>query len=544
MTEHTFQDLTAQAFPKLSSEEIALLEPYGELRAYRAGEYLVRAGTFDYPFSVILRGRVRIVEETGDDAHTVTIHEPGEFIGDVDLLTGRPAFVSGVALEDGEVRQIPASELRAILNGVPRLSERLLNAFQIRRSLLQASPFRGIKIHGAAAATLRIREFLYRNAAPFTCSEDPYRMPGALPGDGQVVVDCGRDRVLVNPSVMDVAKCTGIFRPIPDRHFGLTIVGAGPAGLAAAVYATSEGIPTLVLDRFGPGGQAGTTSMIENFVGFPAGLSGADFANRAYLQILKFGGIVSAPATAAHLRSNLADRELALDEGTVVRSDCVLVASGVRYRRLSVPDVETYEGKGIYYATTSVEARLCENANVVVVGAGNSAGQAVMYFSEVAQSVTMLVRGGDLAKGMSDYLVRRIQSNPQVRVMLQTEVDQLHGANGWLAELDVVDHQSGARESIPCSALFVFIGSDPNTEWIRDQILLDDKGYILTGPAVQAAGVWPLDRPPLVLETSCPGVFAAGDARADITRRVAFAAGDGAMAITCVNRYRAGIANR
>jgi thioredoxin reductase (NADPH) len=541
--ESTILDIHSQAFPKLDEDEIALLEPYGVRRKVRQGEFLVRTGQCDYPFYVILSGLVRIYEDTSGEPVKVVDHPPGEFIGDVDLLTGRPAFVCAVALEDSEVREIPAADLRAILNRVPILSERLLNAFQVRRLLLQEkTPFRGIRVHGDADSTLRIREFLYRNAAPFSWIEDPYE--GAGQRGKSVTVVCGRDRVLPDPSLLDVARCAGIYRPIPQRRFGLTIVGAGPAGLAAAVYATSEGIPTLVLDKFGPGGQAGTTSLIENFIGFPAGLSGAELANRAYLQILKFGGIVTAPACVSKAEKVSDHFRITLDHGEIVETDTILIASGVRYRKLPVPDVAAYEGKGIYYAATSVEARLCEKIDVVVVGAGNSAGQAVMYFSEVARSMTMLVRKDDLARGMSDYLASRIKAQKRVRVLVNTEIERLIGRNGHLAGLGVVNRETGERQEIPASALFVFIGSDPNTDWLSQCVKLDDKGYVITGPAVQAAGAWTEDRPPLPLETSCPGVFAAGDVRAENTRRVAFAAGDGALAITCVNRYRAHLGGR
>ena len=537
--ESTTLDSWAQAFPKLGESELALLEPFGKVRRAARGEFLVRTGQCDYPFFVILGGLIRIYEDTTGEARSVVDHPPGEFIGDVDLLTGRPAFVCALAVEESEVREIPAADLRAILNRVPQLSERLLNAFQMRRLLLQEkTPFQGIKVYGDSDSTLLIREFLYRNAAPHTWLPGD-KAPGTNGAPGRVTVDCGRNRVLSDPSLLEVAKCTGIYRPIPRKQFGLAIVGAGPAGLAAAVYATSEGIPTVVLDRFGPGGQAGTTSKIENFIGFPSGLSGAELASRSYLQILKFGGIVSAPVCAKKLETGPGGHRITLDDGTTVDADCILLASGVRYRKLPVPGAADFEGKGIYYAATSVESRLCERNDVVVVGAGNSAGQAVMYFSEVARSMTMLVRADDLAKGMSDYLASRIKAQKHVRVLTNTEIERAVGRDGHLAALEVVERRTGDRQEIPCTALFVFSGSDPNTDWVSSCVRLDDKGYVLTGQAVQAAGAWKEDRPPHPLETSCPGVFAAGDVRAENTRRVAFAAGDGAMAITCVNRYRA-----
>jgi thioredoxin reductase (NADPH) len=333
----------------------------------------------------------------------------------------------------------------------------------------------------------------------------------------------------------------GLKRQIRTEPFDLVIVGAGPAGLAAAVYGASEGLATLVLDRFGPGGQAGTSSRIENYMGFPAGLTGADLANRGYLQALKFGAELVAPVEVRTMTCEDRIHRLVLDDGQVVRGRTVLIATGASYQRLPVAGCERWDGAGLFYSCTSVHARSCRSGRAAVVGGGNSAGQAVMFLAENTAGATLLLRGDDLRKSMSDYLARRIDRHPKIEVIRNVEVDAIEG-NGTITGLRLRHVRDGSRRDLDCSAVFVFIGAQPRTDWLPPSIAVDRKGFILTGADAAKSDRWPLTgREPCVVETTCPGVFAAGDVRSGTTKRVAFAVGDGALAVTCAHRVLAEI---
>jgi thioredoxin reductase (NADPH) len=347
---------------------------------------------------------------------------------------------------------------------------------------------------------------------------------------------------MVNPTLRELAKAVGVLPDCPEQEFDLAIIGAGPGGMAAAVYAASEGLKTIVLDRLGPGGQAGGSSKIENFIGFPAGLSGTDLATRAVLQMMKFGATLLAPIAVEQLipaESEDQPHQLKLDCGSILRAHVVLIATGVSWRRLTVPGAEHFERAGVYYACTSVEVRTHEQTEVAVVGAGNSAGQAAMFLAEnCAKKVHMLVRRADLKQGMSSYLANRILSTRNIAVHFSTEVAEVHG-NQRIEQVDVVNNQTGVKTTLGCTAIFVFIGAEPHGKWLPRTIGRDELGYLLTGTDVAKSGHWPLaDRDPCPLETTMPRVLAAGDVRAGSTKRVGFAVGDGSLAVTCTHRLR------
>lgn len=354
--------------------------------------------------------------------------------------------------------------------------------------------------------------------------------------DETPVVICGDATILRNPSNAEVADCLGIRKPLKREVYDLAVVGAGPAGLAAAVYGASEGLSTLVLDKLGPGGQAGTSSKIENYMGFPTGLSGADRANRAVLQAEKFGATLSAPANVVSLNSESGYHVLCLESGEEIIAKCVLIATGAAYRKLNVGGCERFEGSGVYYAATAMEGELCRGAQIVIVGDGNSAGQAAVFLSERARKVLMLILGDQLGEHMSHYLARRIEQTSSIEVRRATQISRMSGDKS-LATVVLTCAETGETDTVDCAAVFVFIGSAPHTGWLPDSIRVDDSGFVKTGP--QIADAWPLGRQPFLLETSCPGIFAAGDARCGSVKRVASAVGEGSMAVQFVHQYLA-----
>jgi thioredoxin reductase (NADPH) len=434
-----------------------------------------------------------------------------------------------------------------LLNRVPSLGEKLIIAFIHRRELLSQMGVFGLRVVGPGKCrdTNTVREFLYKNFVPFTwfdsATEKGQKLLATLGSPRKMpVIECGDGQVLLNPSLIDLARGAGIWRHCPAQDVDFAIVGAGPAGIAAAVYAASEGLSTLMLDRLGPGGQAGGSSRIENFIGFPAGLSGAELATRGVLQMLKFGARVVAPVAVEKLtpaKSANDPHVLQLDCGAQIRSRVVLLALGVRWRRLEAEGAERFVGAGIYYACTTVEADLYDGSDVAVVGAGNSAGQAVMFLAECCptRNVHVLIRR-TLGPGMSLYLANRLRATANVVIHEQTEIEQVFG-NLRIDEIEIVNRVDKTRRRMPCAAVFVFIGAEPSADWLPSEIARDANGYLLTGGDVVRSGQWPLaDRDPCPLETTLPGVLAAGDIRAGSTKRVGFAVGDGSLAVTCAHR--------
>jgi thioredoxin reductase (NADPH) len=534
------------AFPRLTMSEIAHLKPFATPHDYADGDTVFRAGQADIDLFVVETGAIEI-QNPADEGRVIVTHDRLQFSGDIDLLTGRPVIVTGVARGQSRIWRVPGTQLRGLLNRVPSLGEKLIVAFTRRRELLSQVGKLGLHVVGAGRCrdTNTVREFLYKNFVPFTWfdpeTEDGQRMFQSLGAPKRTpVIVLGDGKLLVNPSLIDLARAAGIWKYCPAQEVDLAIVGAGPAGLAAAVYASSEGLSTLMLDRLGPGGQAGGSSRIENFIGFPAGLSGADLAMRGVLQMLKFGAKIVAPVNVESLTpaKNRDDRHiLKLDCGAEIKSRVVLLATGVRWRRLEVDGAERFRGAGIYYACTTVEADLFDKCDVAVVGAGNSAGQAIMFLAECCpqRTVHALIRN-KLGAGMSEYLSNRIRATRNIVIHEQTEIDALSG-NGRLASISLKTKNGEGSRRLPCSAVFVFIGAEPSAEWLPTALARDDKGYLLTGSDVLRSGQWTLsDRDPCPLETTIPGVLAAGDIRSGSTKRVGFAVGDGSLAVTCVHR--------
>lgn len=536
------------AFPRLSRGDMAAVEKLGRRRQLKDGEVLFAVGDEQVDFHVIVSGRLRILNPTDDDAE-VTIHEPGEFAGDIDLLTGRPVIVTAVAMGDTVVTTVPHDEFRNLLNIVPRLGEKLLDAFTARRELLSRAGVLGLKVIGPRHQpdTNEVREFLHKNFVPYTyydseTDEGREQLQCLKKGEQDTpVVECGPDNVLVNPELNDLAKCAGLRHPCPDGLFDFAVVGAGPAGMTAAVYAASEALSTIVLDRLGPGGQAGGSSMIENFIGFPSGLTGTELATRGVLQMLKFGATLNTPVKVTRLETGEKEHILHTSSGETIRARTVLAATGVRWRRLEAKNAQRFERAGIFYAATAVESRVCVGDEVAVVGGGNSAGQAAMFISECARKVHLLVRGSELDKGMSDYLVERIRSNPKIVVSTQSEVTEVLGDEERVRAIEVMDKQTNQRRQLKVAAIFVFIGAEPHADWLPKEVARDERGYVLTGTDAERSGKWPLkNREPCPLETTVPRLLAGGDIRAGSTKRVGFAVGDGSLAVTCVHRLRQG----
>jgi thioredoxin reductase (NADPH) len=545
MAEH---NLHAVAFPKLTETQLTALGRCSltKLRRFHAGERLFAACDQNPSFFVVRSGEIEIVDESSEEPQTVTVHGPGEFTGDVGQVTGRPAIVSAVARTDGEAYQVSPDALRELLNNHPDLGDLIMQAFIARRQLLTASGrFTGLRTIGSRYSrdTFRVRDFLSENRVPYTWLDleaDPQvkellEQFGLSEADTPVVA-WGDKPLLRNPSNRELAEVLGLRRPLEQVVYDLVVVGAGPAGLAAAVYGASEGLRTLVLERSGPGGQAGRSMRIENYLGFPTGITGGELAERAVLQANKFGAQLPVPTPVTRLTFDNAYAVLHLDSGEAVTGKCLLIATGAEYRRLGVEGCEPLEGRGVYYAATPTEAQLCRGSDVVVVGGGNSAGQAAVYLAGQARKVYLVVRGGDLYKNMSSYLAHRIEQTPSLELLLNTEVARMHG-DGHLGEVELVNKQTGQRRTIQAPALFSFIGAVPRTDWLPPEVERDAKGFVRTGATLARSPHWSRRRQPFLLETSRAGVFAAGDVRAGSVKRVASAVGEGSMAVQFVHEY-------
>jgi thioredoxin reductase (NADPH) len=536
------------AFPVLGSSEVAVFEALGSRRRVARGEYLYHEGDAAYDFWIVLSGAVDVVVDDAPD-QAITTHRAGQFLGELNLLTGVRAFVSARVAEPGEVLEVPVDLLRRVIATEPDLSDKILTAFMARRAALLVGAAVFIRVVGSrfSPETMRIREFLARTRLPHewldpdadSQVDDIVRAFSLEPSDLPVVIATGE--VLRRPTPGELASYLGLtIEKLPDRSFDLVIVGGGPAGLAAAVYGASEGLRTLGVDMIAPGGQAGTSSRIENYFGFTTGIAGAELTQRGLVQAEKFGAILSAPCTATALREEAGHLVVELSDGSVVAARAVIAATGARYRRLPVDGLQEFETCGVYYAATELEARQCAGDPVMVVGGGNSAGQAAVFLADKGSDVTMVIRAADLNTHMSRYLVDRLTGHPRIQVMISTNVVGLEG-DGALRAVRVTGPDGEVR--VPAVALFSFIGADPASSWLCGCAALDDRGFVLTDRALtdeQLGERWSaLARRPLPYETSHPGLFAVGDVRSGSMKRVAAAVGEGSAAVSAVHGFLA-----
>ncbi|HEV2769570.1 MAG TPA: FAD-dependent oxidoreductase [Solirubrobacteraceae bacterium] len=533
------------AFPRLSDDALAAFEEHGSRRATTEGELLFAEGDESYDFFVVASGQVAIVADLGrPEERVIGVHGQRRFLGEMNLLTGEGVYLSARVVEPGEVIQVPAATLRKLVGGQPGLGDLILGAYLARRAILIGLGT-GPRVIGSRFSpdTRRLRVFLARNRLPhgfIDLEEDAgadalLRELGVEPHETPIVLR--GEQVLRNPSNAEVARAVGLHPPSgAEAVCDLLVVGAGPAGLAASVYGASEGLSTVALDAVAAGGQAATSTRIENLLGFPTGISGMELAERARVQADKFGARLVVPAEAVGFCRHEDHYRVRLLDGESIEARTVIIATGARYRELRVARIDELIGLGVYYAATPMEARMCSGSHVVIVGGGNSAGQAAVFLSQHAAKVTMMIRGGDLGRTMSRYLIDQIERIATIELRTHTEVAELEGGR-TVEGILVEDRRSGERTRLDATALFVFIGADPHTGWLGDELALDAKGFVLTGADLD--GHIETEAPPLLLETSRPGVFAVGDARSGALKRVASAVGEGSIAVRLVHQHLA-----
>ncbi|WP_426320767.1 FAD-dependent oxidoreductase [Microbacterium sp. E-13] len=526
---------TNGAYPRLSDEQIMRLRPYGHPQRLAKGAMLFCAGDRDCGLFVVLDGRVRVVQDD-DPPRVIAVHGRGRFVGDLSMLTGQAVYVTAVAQTDVDVLEIAYDRAKEAVAQNQAIGDLILRAFILRRSIHTDLGI-GLRIIGSrfSADTRRLRDFASRNRVPYRwddleddpAAESTLRAFDISPDQTPIVLWKGRT-VLRNPSNAELAELLGLRENAPPHGaVDIAVVGAGPAGLAAAVAAASEGLSTVVLDAIATGGQAGTSSQIENYLGFPAGISGAELADRAVVQARKFGAVFMIPGEAESLERVDGHFAIELTDGARVEAHTVVVATGVRFRRLGVPGMDRFEGPHVYYAATEFEARMCRASPVVIVGGGNSAGQAATFLARTATDVHLVIRHDDLSRDMSRYLADRITANPRVRLWNNSEVSELRG-DARLEEAIIRDVRTDERRSLRTTALFVLIGSEPYTGWLQGAVELDERGFVMTGVGSEGATMF---------QTSSDGVFAIGDVRSGSVKRVASAVGDGAVAVRLVYEH-------
>jgi thioredoxin reductase (NADPH) len=536
-------------FPTLTPEQVARVAAHGRIRSVQSGEVLASAGEPAQSFFVVNVGSIEFVRRSGDADELVAVQRPGQFTGETNLLSGRDALVSLRVRESGEVIDVKREDLLALIQTDSELSDIFMRAFILRRVELIAHGFGDAVLIGSpfSQGTLRVKEFLTRNGHPYTFVDlekdsgvqELLDRFGVAEGEVPVLI-CRQTVVLRNPTNLQIADCLGFNEAIdPARLRDILIIGAGPAGLAAAVYGASEGLDVLLVESESPGGQAGSSSKIENYLGFPTGISGQELAARALTQAEKFGAELMIARGARRLSCQRRPYKIEIDDGPEVLARTVVIATGARYRKLQVENLSRFEGAGVYYFATPIEAQLCRGEEVVVVGGGNAAGQAAVFLAQSVKRVHVLVRGAGLAESMSRYLIRRIEGNPAIVLRPRTEIVALDGAN-HLERVSWRDDETGAVTTHPIQHVFSMTGAVPSTGWLDGCVALDGNGFIKTGPDLSeedlAAAHWPLARRPHLLETSRPGVFAVGDVRGGNVKRVASAVGEGSIAITFVHQ--------
>jgi thioredoxin reductase (NADPH) len=547
-------DARTQTFPILTPAQIGRVRPHGTVRRVEAGEILFEPGDSNVPFFILLSGRMEIVQPGINGERPIATHGPGQFTGEMVMLAGQRSLVRGRVTESGEFLELSADALRLLIKRDAEMSDIIMRAFILRRLALISGGLGNVILMGSrySASTLQLREFLTRNNHPFTYVDlDTDKTSQELLDRFQVRVDeipviiCNASgAVMRNPTIQKLADCLGLNSNINEAQVrDLIIVGAGPAGLAAAVYAASEGLDVLVIETASPGGQAGSSSKIENYLGFPMGLSGQELAARALAQAEKFGAQMMVAHCVARLDCERRPYQVVLDNGSSLAARAVIIATGAQYNKPRIANIERFEGQGVYYSATHMEAQLCGRDEAIVVGGGNSAGQAAVYLSQAASKVHMLVRSGELSDSMSRYLIQRIEENPAIDLHYHTELTGLEG-DGHLERVTWQDKANGEACARDIRHVFLMAGARPRTEWLKGCLALDEKGFILTGRDVDffRGSGWKPAHPPQILETSLPGVFAVGDARSGNVKRVASAVGEGSIAVHLVHRALAELA--
>ncbi len=555
--EQFYRDTESIAFPKLNDHQLSLLEPLAERRVVKRGEVLFKAGQRDLGLTIVLHGEIDAFETRDGSEYNLATARERDFMGDVSMLQGTSILGSArVTSEEAEILYIPAGKLRRALAEIPAVSKTIVDALIMRRRRLRRDRvFAGMRVlaNRDARDGHQLDDFLDKNRIPHRLVEFESEQGQALSErfhlstrDLPVLITPAGAR-LRRPSLREVAREAGLLRSLAEENeteilSDLTIVGAGPAGLAAAVYAASEGLKTVVLESYAPGGQAGSSSLIENFFGFPTGIGGGELTWLAQLQAYRFGAKFSTPAEALSLQYHRDDeyRVCLETEGcsAVLRAKALLIATGADYRRLEAEGREQFEGVGVYYAATALEGQLCRNETVVVAGSGNSAGQAAMFLSEGAAKVLLLVRGNSMK--MSDYLSRRVQAHDNIEILYHTEIRKMSGGKK-LEQIELENTKTGERRVVRTPAVFSMIGARPCTDWLPPEIERDAKGFIKTGMSVAGAPAWQANKhQPSPLETSLPGIFAAGDVRSGSVKRCAAAVGEGGMAVAEIQMRLAG----
>ena len=549
-------DPSTQIFPTLTEAQIHRIRATGKVRKVKVGEILFEPGDTQVPFFVILSGALEIVQPSLDGEGQIVSHDTGGFTGEMSMISGTRCLVRGRVTQAGEFLEVSPDGLRSLVAKDAELSEVFMRAFILRRLALISHGFGNLILLGSrhSAGTLRIREFLSRNAYPYTYVDlDTDKDSQALLDRFNVkasevpVVICKGGNVLRNPTSQHLADCIGFNISIDNSQMrDVIIVGAGPSGLAAAVYAASEGLDALVIEVESPGGQAGSSSKIENYLGFPTGVSGLELANRALAQAQKFGAKLMIGHSVVRLNCDELPYKIILDNGEELPTRSIVISTGAQYNKPQIANLKQFEGRGVYYCATYMESQLCEGADVVVVGGANSAGQAAVYLAQTARKVYMCVRRDGLAETMSRYLIQRITENPKIELVCNTEIVGMEADgdndNGELKRVTLRDKKTGETSTREICHVFLMTGASPRTQWLQGCVAMDEKGFILTGRDIttprngDSSPAWKLTRPPQMFETSLPSVFAVGDVRAGNVKRVASAVGEGAIAIYMVHR--------
>jgi len=544
-------DSRTQAFPILTEAQISRVRSESKLRKVEVGEILFEPGDSNVPFFVLLSGAMDIVQPSPTGERPIVDHSAGEFTGEISMISGQRCLVRGRVSQAGEFLELSPEALRSLVARDAELSEIFMRAFILRRLALISRGQGNVILMGSrhSANTLRLREFLSRNGHPYTFVDldtdktyqdllDRFNIKlSEIP-----VVICNNSTVLRNPTAQELADCLGFNANVDQAQVrDVIIVGGGPSGLAAAVYAASEGLDALVIESDAPGGQAGSSSKIENYLGFPTGVSGQELASRAIAQAQKFGAKLLVGHSVVNLNCGRRPYQVVLDNGNALATRAIVISTGAQYNKPRITNLENFEGQGVYYGATFIEAQLCGHDEVIVVGGGNSAGQAAVYLSQTAGKVNMLVRSGNLSETMSRYLIQRITENPAIELHFKTEIVAMEGS-GALERVTWRDNVTGETSSHNIGHVFIMAGASPRTGWLQGCLALDNKGFIITGRDLESVDgaspnpVWTLTRPPFMLETSLPCVFAVGDVRSGNVKRVASAVGEGSIAISLVHR--------